>query len=130
MAYRSSRSPSLCGSAAIRPKTVLPPPPEPTDESPSSSRAQALKDQLKSRANVAAKRLSAAQKVAAAKVAKGSAGLRGGLSRAVTKVRTGLDLPSRREMTNLTARVEELDEKLGRYETAAGAREKRDAQAN
>jgi hypothetical protein len=51
--------------------------------------------------------------------------LRTALQQAVGKVRTGLDLPSRRELIELAQRIDELDRKLGEYETQSNARKKR-----
>jgi hypothetical protein len=51
--------------------------------------------------------------------------LRSALQVAVGKVRTGLDLPSRRELNELSHRIDELDRKLGEYEVQASARKKR-----
>jgi hypothetical protein len=51
--------------------------------------------------------------------------LRSALHLAVVKVRTGLDLPSRRELNELSQRIDELDRKLGEYEVQASARKKR-----
>ncbi len=51
--------------------------------------------------------------------------LRTALQQAVGKVRSGLDLPSRRELSELALRIDELDKKLGEYEVASTARKKR-----
>jgi hypothetical protein len=51
--------------------------------------------------------------------------LRIALHQAVGKVRDGLDLPSRRELSELAQRIDELDKKLGEYEVASSARKKR-----
>ena len=51
--------------------------------------------------------------------------LRSALQQAVGKVRQGLDLPSRRELSDLSLRIDELDRKLGEYEVQATARKKR-----
>jgi hypothetical protein len=51
--------------------------------------------------------------------------LRSALQLAVVRVRTGLDLPSRRELIELSQRIDELDRKLGEYEVQATARKKR-----
>lgn len=51
--------------------------------------------------------------------------LRSALQQAVGKVRSGLDLPSRRELSELALRIDELDKKLGEYEVASTARKKR-----
>lgn len=40
---------------------------------------------------------------------------------AVEKMKTGLDLPSRSEVTSLAQRIEELDKKVADYETRATA---------
>lgn len=93
-------------------------------ETAADKRARLTED-FKARAQLARERLGQAQAVAREKLALGSLALRGGFDRAVGAVRNGLDLPSRREMTNLAARVEELDQKLGQYETQQGARAKR-----
>lgn len=51
--------------------------------------------------------------------------LRSALQQAVGKVRSGLDLPSRRELNELSQRIDELDRKLGEYEVQSNARKKR-----
>ncbi|HKE16731.1 MAG TPA: hypothetical protein VKB80_17780 [Kofleriaceae bacterium] len=51
--------------------------------------------------------------------------LRSALQQAVGKVRSGLDLPSRRELIELSQRIDDLDRKLGEYETQSSARKKR-----
>ena len=51
--------------------------------------------------------------------------LRGALQNAVGKVRDGLDLPSRRDVSELAQRIDDLDRKLGEYEVQATARKKR-----
>lgn len=51
--------------------------------------------------------------------------LRTALNQAVGKVRDGLDLPSRRDITELAQRIDDLDRKLGEYEAQATARRKR-----
>jgi hypothetical protein len=51
--------------------------------------------------------------------------LRSALQQAVGKVRTGLDLPSRRELNELSQRIDDLDRKLAEYEVQASARKKR-----
>ena len=56
--------------------------------------------------------------------------LRTALHQAVGKVRDGLDLPSRRDVTELAQRIDELDRKLGDYEVQAGARKKRKGDQN
>jgi hypothetical protein len=56
--------------------------------------------------------------------------LRTALQQAVGKVRQGLDLPSRRELTDLALRIDELDRKLGEYEVQATARKKRKGEPN
>jgi hypothetical protein len=55
--------------------------------------------------------------------------LRTALHQAVGKVRDGLDLPSRRELSELTQRMDDLDRKLGEYEVQASARKKRNSEA-
>lgn len=51
--------------------------------------------------------------------------LRTALHQAVGKVRDGLDLPSRRDVSELAQRIDDLDRKLGEYEAQATARRKR-----
>lgn len=51
--------------------------------------------------------------------------LRTALHQAVGKVRDGLDLPSRRDITELAQRIDDLDRKLGEYEAQATTRRKR-----
>jgi hypothetical protein len=55
--------------------------------------------------------------------------LRTALHQAVGKVRSGLDLPSRRELSELAQRIDELDKKLGEYEVAS-TRKKGKSQAD
>ena len=54
--------------------------------------------------------------------------VKGALQTAVDRLKTGLDLPSKSEVTSLAQRIEELDKKLGDYETrtAAGKGKKKD----
>ena len=54
--------------------------------------------------------------------------VKGALQIAVNRVKNGLDLPSRTEVTSLAQRIEELDKKLAEYETrtAAGKGKKKD----
>jgi hypothetical protein len=51
--------------------------------------------------------------------------LRTALHQAVGKVRDGLDLPSRRDISELAQRIDDLDRKLGEYEVQATARKKK-----
>jgi hypothetical protein len=51
--------------------------------------------------------------------------LRCALQNAVGKMRDGLDLPSRRDVSELAQRIDDLDRKLGEYEVQATARKKR-----
>jgi hypothetical protein len=57
--------------------------------------------------------------------------LRLAFQQAFGRVRDGLDLPSRRDVTSLAARIEELDRKLGEYESqkAGGKKKKSEADA-
>lgn len=47
--------------------------------------------------------------------------VKGALQTAVDRVKNGLDLPSRSEVSSLAQRIEELDKKLADYETRAAA---------
>ncbi|HEU5056755.1 MAG TPA: phasin family protein [Kofleriaceae bacterium] len=47
--------------------------------------------------------------------------MKGALQSAVDKVKSGLDLPSKSEVSSLAQRIEELDKKLADYETRAAA---------
>jgi hypothetical protein len=47
--------------------------------------------------------------------------VRSALQAAADKVKSGLDLPTRGEVTSLAQRIEELDKKLADYETRAAA---------
>jgi hypothetical protein len=51
--------------------------------------------------------------------------VRGAFQQAFGKVRDGLDLPSRREVSSLAARIEELDRKLGEYQSGKESKKRR-----
>jgi hypothetical protein len=51
--------------------------------------------------------------------------VRGAFQQVFGRVRDGLDLPSRRDVSSLAARIEELDRKLGEYQTSRDGGRKR-----
>ena len=65
------------------------------------------------------------EKLVQSKLATVQGKVRGALHTAVEKVKSGLDLPSRTEVTSLAQRIEELDKKLADYETRAAGKGKK-----
>ncbi|HWM84851.1 MAG TPA: hypothetical protein VNO33_03410 [Kofleriaceae bacterium] len=97
-------------------------------------RARVVKSQLDAAEAKARQRWSeskARQRIAGAKAAQRvqevPVKLRSALQQAVGKVRDGLDLPSRRDLSELSQRIDDLDRKLGEYEVQATARKKRNS---
>jgi hypothetical protein len=97
--------------------------------------AARLGEKLKTRLSGVKAQLDAQQARAREKLGQSKLGavqgkVRGALLTAVDKVKTGLDLPSKQEVSSLAQRIEELDRKLADYETrtsAAGKGKKKDA---
>ena len=95
---------------------------QPAEEQPTPTK---LADRVRDRAAQLGQRLSATPSLARAQLVQAPAAVRGQVERALGRVRSTFDMPSRREMTDLAARVNDLDEKLNAYEAAQGARKKR-----
>jgi hypothetical protein len=113
------------------------------DESAQAAAAAGFSDRIRERARVVKTQIDAAEAKARQRWADSKARqrltvskasqrvqevpvkLRSALQQAVGKVRSGLDLPSRRELIELAQRIDELDRKLGEYETQSSARKKR-----
>jgi hypothetical protein len=96
-------------------------------------RAGRLGALLKTRFAGVKAQLDASQARAREKIEKSKLGavqgkVKGALQTAMDRLKTGLDLPSKSEVTSLAQRIEELDKKLGDYETrtAAGKGKKKD----
>jgi hypothetical protein len=83
------------------------------------------------KAQLDASQARAREKLEKSKLATVQDKVRHALQSAVDRVKNGLDLPSRGEISTLAQRIEELDKKLGDYETrAAGKGKKKDAEKN
>ena len=102
-------------------------------EEAKAGRAGKLGALLKTRFAGVKAQLDASQARAREKIEKSKLGsvqgkVKGALQIAVNRVKNGLDLPSRTEVTSLAQRIEELDKKLAEYETrtAAGKGKKKD----
>jgi hypothetical protein len=118
----------------------------PTDDAAQST-VSAFRDRIRERARVVKTQLDAAEGRARQRwadsrarqvLASSRAGqrvqevpvkLRTALHQAVGKVRDGLDLPSRRDLSELANRIDDLDRKLGEYEVQSSARKKRNSDA-
>ena len=103
------------------------------DEEAAAGRAAKLGALLKTRFAGVKAQLDASQARAREKIGQSKLGsvqdkVKGALQSAVGKVKSGLDLPSRTEVSSLAQRIEELDKKLADYETrtAAGKGKKKD----
>lgn len=82
------------------------------------------------KAQLDASQARAREKLEKSKLAGVQGKVKGALQNAVGKVKNGLDLPSRSEVSSLAQRIEELDRKLADYEsrtTAAGKGKKKDS---
>ena len=82
------------------------------------------------KAQLDASQARAREKIGQSKLGSVQGKVRGALQTAVGKMKSGLDLPSRSEVTSLAQRIEELDKKLADYETrttASGKGKKKDA---
>lgn len=106
------------------------------NEAAAAGRAAKLGALLKTRFAGVKAQLDASQARAREKLGQSKLGsvqdkVKGALQTAVGKVKSGLDLPSRTEVSSLAQRIEELDKKLADYEarstTAAGKGKKKDA---
>jgi len=83
------------------------------------------------KAQLDASQARAREKLEKSKLAGVQGKVRSALQSAVDRVKHGLDLPSRGEISTLAQRIEELDKKLGDYESrAAGKGKKKDAEKN
>jgi BMFP domain-containing protein YqiC len=103
------------------------------DEAAAAGRAAKLGALLKTRFAGVKAQLDASQARAREKIGQSKLGsvqdkVKGALQSAVGKVKSGLDLPSRTEVSSLAQRIEELDKKLADYETrtASGKGKKKD----
>ncbi|HTE56117.1 MAG TPA: hypothetical protein VK698_34935 [Kofleriaceae bacterium] len=95
-------------------------------------RARVVKSQLdaaeaKARQRLADSRQRLAISKAGQRVQEVPVKLRTALHQVVGKVRDGLDLPSRTEVSELAQRIDDLDRKLGEYEVQSSARKKRNS---
>ena len=83
------------------------------------------------KAQLDASQARAREKLEKSKLATVQGKVRHALQSAVDRVKNGLDLPSRGEISTLAQRIEELDKKLGDYESrTAGKGKKKDAEKN
>ena len=106
-------------------------------EAEAAGRAGKLGALLKTRfagvkAQIDASQARAREKLEKSKLGAVQGKVRGALQAAAQKVKSGLDLPTRGELTSLAQRIEELDKKLADYEAraAAGKGKKKDADKN
>ena len=105
------------------------------NEAAAAGRAAKLGALLKTRfagvkAQIDASQARAREKIGQSKLGSVQDKVKGALQTAVGKMKSGLDLPSRSEVTSLAQRIEELDKKLADYETkatAAGKGKKKDS---
>lgn len=84
-----------------------------------------LTGKLKEQAKVVRAQIEAAPGKARERWGSVQVAVKGAVQQAFERVRGGLDLPSRKELNALTARIEELDRKLGDIETRETAKKKR-----
>ena len=96
------------------------------NEAAATQRASKLGALLKTRfagvkAQLDASQARAREKLNQSKLGAVQGKFKGALQSAVDKVKHGLDLPTRSEVTSLAQRIEELDKKLADYETRAAA---------
>ena len=84
------------------------------------------------KAQIDASQARAREKLEKSKLGAVQGKVRGALQAAAQKVKSGLDLPTRGELTSLAQRIEELDKKLADYEAraAAGKGKKKDSDKN
>ncbi|HEY8146663.1 MAG TPA: hypothetical protein VIG06_28470 [Kofleriaceae bacterium] len=81
------------------------------------------------KAQLDASQARAREKIEKSKLVAVQGKVKGALQTAMDRLKTGLDLPSKSEVTSLAQRIEELDKKLADYETrtAAGKGKKKDS---
>jgi polyhydroxyalkanoate synthesis regulator phasin len=84
-----------------------------------------LADKLKEQAKVVRAQIEAAPTKAKERWGTVQVAVKEAVQQAFEKVRDGLDLPTRKELSVLTARIEELDRKLADLETRETAKKKR-----
>lgn len=84
-----------------------------------------IADKLKEQAKVVRAQIEAAPGKAKERWGTVQGAVKGAVQQAFEKVRGGLDLPSRKELSALSLRIEELDRKLGEIETRETAKKKR-----
>ena len=84
-----------------------------------------LADKLKEQAKVVRAQIEAAPGKAKERWGNVQVAVKGAVQQAFQKVRGGLDLPTRKEIDALVARIEELDKKLADIETRETAKKKR-----
>ena len=96
-----------------------------TAETPTPAADAGLADKLKEQAKVVRAQIESAPSKAKQRWGTVQASVKGAVQTAFEKVRGGLDLPSRKELNALTARIEELDKKLAEVETRETAKKKR-----
>jgi polyhydroxyalkanoate synthesis regulator phasin len=87
-----------------------------------ASRIDQLGEKLKERfagvkAQIDASQAKAREKLGHSKLATVQERIRGAVQHAMGRVKTGLDLPSRSEVSALAQRIEDLDKKLADYES-------------
>ena len=84
------------------------------------------------KAQIDASQARAREKLEKSKLATVQGKVKGALQAAALKVKSGLDLPTRGELSSLAQRIEELDKKLADYETraASGKGKKKDGEKN
>ena len=87
-----------------------------TQEAHGANGAAGLGNRLKAQAAVVKAQLDAAEARARRTWQEVPGKVKGAVQQAFGKVRDGLDLPSRREVTDLAQRIEDLDRKLAAYE--------------
>jgi Poly(hydroxyalcanoate) granule associated protein (phasin) len=101
-----------------------------TDTSTQSETSGTFGDRFRLRAKEVKAQLDAAEARAKARWAEVPGKLRSAFAGTVSKVRVGLDLPSRSEVSSLAQRLEELDRKLGEYETQSTGKKRKPADSS
>jgi polyhydroxyalkanoate synthesis regulator phasin len=98
---------------------------EATETPTATTTAAGVTDKLKEQVKVVRAQIEAAPDKAKQRWNTVQGAVKATVQQAFVKVRDGLDLPSRKELTSLATRIEELDRKLADLETRETAKKKR-----
>ena len=101
-----------------------------TSSHPVDNQAARLAEKIRVQAKAVKAQLDASQARAKERLGHVQGAVREAVQQAFERVRGGLDLPSRREVSTLAQRLEELDRKIDQAETREPSAKKRKARAD